>query len=110
MAKDGKEEDVKPTEDDFVFIPIEEATNPTKGTYFQRFENYWWVVEAGGKGLAFYNPKNRSGRRQRFVGAPQCNQNEHIAERVARSMPFHYTINLIPVVWVPIDIYEFADV
>jgi len=94
--------------DDYLFLPLAEATAPTRGGFFQHYIDGWWVVHPE-HGLAFYNPKNtRTGRRQlgRW-GSPQCNVNEQISRKVgmdcAGSVFPEVEVKLLPSVWVPID-------
>jgi hypothetical protein len=96
------------TEDDYVFLPVEEAVSPSKAGHFEHRVNSWWHVHPD-KGLVFYNPRNPSTGRRRHAhaGAPQCNTNERIARTVAELAPFQAEIRFFPSVWVQIDLNEY---
>lgn len=96
------------TEDDFVFIPIPEATAPPKG-FIEHLENRWWSTHPA-KGLAFYNPKKRNGRRSMGgYGSPQCNPNEAMTRRRAQGKPWDVEVVFLPSVFVKVDIYDYMD-
>lgn len=83
----------------FKFLPEDEARNPTKGQYFRRTTNQWWIVHPE-KGLAFYIPAKRVG-----YGMPQCNADERITRKIAENglYEFPYEIKFFELVWVPVD-------
>jgi hypothetical protein len=94
------------TEDDFLFLPLAEATAPTKGVYFQCYRDYWWAVHPE-KGLVFFNPKNRrTGRRKAFRwGWPQCNMDARIKQLTAEDrLPFAVEVIKVPFAFVEIDL------
>jgi hypothetical protein len=96
------------TEDDYRFLPIGEAVHPAGGGFFQHYVNYWWAVHPE-KGLAFYNPAERGGRRmRRGLGAPQCNTDKRISQLVRdESIPWPAEIQLIESAWVPVNISDY---
>lgn len=96
--------------EDYLFLPAEEAAAPPKGTYFQRYADYWWLVRPG-SGLVFYNPMRSSGRRRHgFLGRPQCNTDQRIARgAVAPLAPFEVEVRQFPLVWVEISISDYID-
>lgn len=96
--------------DDFLFITVEEASDPPMGLVMV-IKNYWWPVDEEGR-IAFYNPwlKNRSrGRRFHGYGSPQCNANRIIAERVAKNYGWATECIQIPAVFVKEDSRDWAD-
>lgn len=106
--------DAQLREEDYVFLPLVEATAPTSGSFFQRYADHWWAVHPD-RGLLFYNPVNsRTGRRRHGrYGSPQCNSVERITRMVAaKSAEMLWPgveIRLIPVVWVPVSISDYRD-
>jgi hypothetical protein len=98
------------TEADYLFLPVEEAEHPVAGGFFIHYLNYWWAVHPV-KGLVFYNPVKRSGRRWRSgLGAPQHNTNERIQRQMsAAHCPFEVQVRQLPSVWVQISISDYAQ-
>src|SRR5215469_14287665 len=100
------------SKDDYVFLPVAEATAPGKGGFFQHYVDAWWTVHPV-NGLLFFNPKNaRTGRRRHGrYGFPQCNTDERIARKVgldtAGSLWPEIEIRKFPSVWVPVDINDY---
>lgn len=98
--------------DDYVFLPMDEATAPSGGTFFQHYVDAWWVVHPE-RGLAFYNPMGTRGRRRHGrLGSPQCNTSEKISRMVGAKTAAvvfpEIRIEQIPSVWVPIDPNDYA--
>ena len=100
------------SEADYVFLPVDEATAPGQGGFFQHYVDAWWVVHPE-RGLVFFNPKNTRTGRRRFgrYGSPQCNADERISRKVgadtAGSVFPEVEIREFPSVWVPIDISDY---
>jgi len=91
-------------EDDYLYLPFEQAVSPSGGVYFQHFVNCWWTVHPE-RGLLFYNPPRGRRRRHHGLGRPQCNVNENIIRMVAeKSYAFPVEIRLIPSAWKPVDL------
>ena len=87
--------------DDFVFVPIETATNPDTGLAFV-YRDYWWAVDQHGR-IAFYNPLVRNPRRpgRRIhpgLGFPQCNPRREVAEKVSGERAWFREVRQIPLV------------
>lgn len=98
-------------EEDYRFLPLDEAVSPTRGAYFQRYAGFWWAVHPG-KGLAFWNPRGRNGRRRApGLGSPQCNPSEAISRSVAAHAitAWPVEVRLIEVAWIPISPSDFRQ-
>jgi hypothetical protein len=97
------------TENDYRFLPVEEAVHPAAGGFFRHYVSYWWVVHPE-KGLAFFNPPARDGRRRHSgLGAPQCNTAKRISQLVCDSgIPWSAEVRLLESAWVPADISDYA--
>lgn len=97
-------------ENDFMFLPEDQATAPTKGTFFQRYTDFWWAVRPG-LGLVFFNPRNRRTGKRKFsyLGAPQCNMSERIKQLTAETLPFEVEVRKLPLVWVPVNLRDYKD-
>lgn len=97
------------TEDDYLFLPLDEAASPTSGVYFRRIADSWWAVHPE-KGLVFYNPLNpRTGRRRHgHKGWPQCNSDQRIKELTGRLLPFPVEVRFFPSVFVQISVGDFG--
>jgi hypothetical protein len=94
------------TEDDYVFLPVDQATTPPDGI-IMHYRDYWWAVHPE-KGLAFFNPRNRRGQRTHGrYGAPQANPHETISRRVSGYHPFPHEVRKIPSVFVPVNIGDY---
>lgn len=93
-------------EDDYLFIPESELTDPPDGI-IEHLKDKWWAVHPE-KGLMFYNRKGKGGRRVRLYGSPQCNLNKTISEYVARGYPFEVEIKFIPSVFIRVDMSEYV--
>jgi hypothetical protein len=100
----------EPAEDDFLYLPEDQATAPTKGLFFQRYPGMWWAVRPG-YGLVFFNPKNRRTGRRKFsyLGAPQCNVSERIKQATAETLPFEVEVRKFPLVWVQVNLRDYRD-
>lgn len=98
----------EPTEDDFLYLPEAEAAAPVKGSFFQRYADFWWAVRPG-YGLVFFNPRKRDGhRRASFLGFPQCNADERIKQLTAQdNLPFEVEVRKIPLVFVPVNLSDY---
>lgn len=80
------------------FLPETEATKPTKGQFFRRVVDSWWVVHPE-KGLVFYGKHFRS---------PQCNLNEAITRKLSDGMyEFPHEVKFIELAWVPVDLNDY---
>jgi hypothetical protein len=100
------------SKDDYVFLPVDEATAPAKGGFFEHYVDAWWTVHPE-HGLLFYNRKNpRTGRRRvHGLGSPQCNTDERITRKVgldtAGSLWPDIRVEQFPSVWVPVNISDY---
>jgi hypothetical protein len=95
------------SEDDYVYVPIEKAATPING-HVDCLLNMWWAVHPE-KGLAFYNPRGRNGKRKTRgwgnpYGAPQCNKSEQVTRKLAR--PPH-EVQQVEIVYLPLDTRDF---
>jgi hypothetical protein len=93
------------TEDDYSFLPEQEAACPVKAGLFMHYVDDWWVVHPA-KGLVFYNPRRAPGgqRRRKYagLGAPQHNSDQRIQSLLAQDhYPFPVEVRQLPSVWVP---------
>lgn len=100
------------TEDDYMFLPEAEVTAPARGTFFQCYRDAWWLVRPG-KGLVFFNPVVRTGRRaglrqRSWLGAPQCNMDERIRRNLIVQPPFPVEVRQFAVVFVPVEISDYC--
>lgn len=96
------------SEDDFVFVPLEKLQEPIEG-HVNCLKDRWWSVHPE-KGLAFYKPKGRNGKRQsgqgNQYGSPQCNRNKAIAERLS-SRHSWAELQFVEVAFVPLIINDY---
>jgi hypothetical protein len=95
------------TEDDYKFLPEQEAERPTKAGLFMHYVNDWWVVHPT-KGLVFFNPWRTPGgqrrRRHAGLGAGQHNSDQRIQTLLAQNhYPFPVLVRQLPSAWVPAD-------
>lgn len=100
----------EPTEDDYLFLPVEEAERPVKGGLFIHYVNGWWTVHPE-KGLVFFNPTRPDGRRRHsFLGFPQHNSDERVARRMAAThYPFPVEVRQLPSAWVQANPRDYAQ-
>lgn len=91
--------------EDYKFLSVAEATAPARGGFFEHYVDAWWLVHPE-RGLAFYSPVTRTGRRRRGLGSPQCNTDERVTRMVgAKSAPWpDPEVRQIPSAWVPVDL------
>jgi hypothetical protein len=75
-------------------IPIAKACHPPTRGIFSIVSEHWWLTTKA-DGLLF------------FKGSPQCNIEKTIAERLASRYPDVHVL-YIPLVFVPLIVYEFA--
>lgn len=99
-------ETTRAEDDDFVFIPIEQATEPPDGI-IEHIKDSWWVVHQD-KGVAFYCPRNkRTGKRSKFM-ASQCNSDEAIARHLAMRGPLkNVEVKFLPSVFKRVYIEDY---
>jgi hypothetical protein len=73
--------------EDYEFLTIDEAASPVSEGAYMHYVNRWWVVHPE-RGLAFWNPVMKRTRRRRSegLGAPLCNEREHIQRHMARAI------------------------
>ncbi len=97
------------TENDYRYLPVQEAVRPAAGGFFRHYVNCWWTVHPE-KGLAFFNPPGRDGRRRHSgLGAPQCNASKRISQLVCdKNIPWPAEIQLLESAWVPVDISDYT--
>ena len=96
-------------EDDYVFITLKEAMQPSKEGYYQLVKDGWWPVHAEREAIALWNPyrKGSNARTQKY-GSPQFNHHRAIAESIAQNtIRWPYQMRKLPSVWVPVDISEY---
>lgn len=93
--------------DDYIHLPLSLAIDgPTSG-FCQVIAKHWWAVTPD-KGLRFYNPVNqRTGKRRRKWGSPQCNSNKLVITRLALADTDY--VEYFERVFVPIDIDEYRE-
>jgi hypothetical protein len=84
------------------FLPEDKATTPPTSGYFQALSNRWWVSHPE-KGLAFFWMRGDKG-----LGSPQCNINESISIKIGVNSIEGAQVKFIPVVYVPIDLRDYA--
>lgn len=91
-------------ESQFNFLSIDEATNPTKGQFFERMTDRWWIIHPE-RGLVFYKGPFRYG-----FGSPQCNHSEAIAQKIADSVTydFPHEVCKLDLVWIPVNPRDFS--
>jgi hypothetical protein len=96
--------------ENYQFLPLAAAVSPPGGTYFQHYVRCWWAVHPE-RGLVFWNPKGRNGRRRApGLGSPQCNTSEQISRSVcAKTIAWPVEVRLIESAWVPIRISDYRD-
>lgn len=96
------------TEDDYKFLPFDEAASPAGGGHFFHYTDCYWVVHPE-RGLAFFNPPGRNGRRRSHgLGAAQCNTDPRSREFAARmGYPWPAEVRLIVSAWVPVNISDY---
>lgn len=100
----------EPAEDDYMFLPLEEAVSPAKGGFFAHYVDRWWTVRPE-RGLVFYNPLRGDGRRRHsFLGFPQHNADERIARRMsATHYPFPTETRHLASAWVQVSLSDYAQ-
>ncbi len=93
-------------DDDWVFLPLKDATDgPTHG-FCQVYSQRWWSVHPE-LGLRFYNPKNSRGKRwQKGLGSPQCNSDMLIMRQLGKTGDL---VMYFDRVFVPVDINDWRD-
>ena len=99
----------QPVEDDYLFLPEDEAVKPVKSGTFEHYTDRWWTVRPG-SGLVFYNRLRTSGRRDRcYWGSPQCNSDKRITKSLLEDglYPFPAEVRFFPSVWVQISISDY---
>jgi hypothetical protein len=86
----------------FRFLPLSEALNPSHEGTFTHYTSRWWTVHPE-KGLAFYNPVGRNGRRRRDgLGSPQCNSDRRCADMVRENaLAWPSALVFIASAWLP---------
>ena len=95
------------TEDDYNFLPEQDAERPSKAGLFMHYVDDWWVVHPD-KGLVFYSPWHRR-RRTAGLGAPQRNSDQRIQQALAmQHYPFPVEVRQLASVWVPASPGDFA--
>jgi hypothetical protein len=101
------------TMDDYVFLPLEEATTCPDG-FVECLRDRWWLVHPD-KGLAFYSPVNGkrvklSAAERIMLGSPQCHESKALIEDMERSPQtrslWDAEIVFMPVVYRRFDPYE----
>lgn len=80
-----------------VFVPLDKAT-VAPGGLINHIKDHWWIVHPE-KGLVFWDQKARS---------PQCNTNESLTRRFAKSYPWA-EVRFIPSVFHRIKISDYTD-
>jgi hypothetical protein len=97
-----------PAEEDYMFLPEDQAAVPARGCFFQRYADYWWAVHPE-KGLVFYNPRTRVGRRRHsFLGKPQCNTDGRVRQLMT-DYPFQVEVRQFPLVFAEISISDYME-
>lgn len=95
-------------EDDFVYVPLDQIDKPRNGWHMDVIVNSWWCVHPE-KGLAFYNPKYRNGKRRRGhgnpYGSPQCNPSKEISERLNHEWT---EVKFVEAVFLPLIISDYV--
>ena len=93
-------------EEDWLFLPLPRALAGPASGFVQVYSGRWWLV-CPRRGLRFYNPVHRHGRRNgRGLGSPQCNTSRQIMERAPRRGD---NLLYIERVFVPIDLADWRD-
>lgn len=85
------------------FLSEDIATAPPNNGFCLIIRNRWWVV-CPNRGLVFF-----WSRGERGLGSPQCNNNESIAKRLGNNKIFNTSIKFIPLVFVPIDLWDYRQ-
>jgi hypothetical protein len=89
-------------EDDFVYLPFEQAVEPSAHAVAV-FRDNWWSVHPE-RGLLLYKSRKSVNPWKQWIVAPQCNPNRLIAEKLT---PPWASVQLMPIAFVPIEVRDY---
>ena len=90
----------------FHYVPRDQLVEPPASGFVKVMRDRFWIVRPTDGALLFWR-----GPREKGIGAPQCNANRAIVERIARgeAWPSDTRIDQLPIVFVPVRIEDFQQ-